>query len=93
MRSLLNPQQSIFLIPLLLFLFLSLSPLNNIKGEMKEYKPPGNLAITTPSSKRRGIELRGKIAPDFILNSITGEKYKLSSIRGKVVLLDFWHTY
>lgn len=86
-------QLPIFLIPLLLFLSLSLFPLNDIKGEMKKYKSSGNLAKTTPSPKRIGIELRGKIAPDFILYSVTGEKYKLSSTKGKVVLLDFWHTY
>ncbi len=37
--------------------------------------------------------LKGRVAPDFSLESITGETYKLADTRGKVVLIDFWHTY
>lgn len=82
-----------FSIPLLVFLSLSLPQLTDTKGEIKGYKPPVNLPKTTPFPKRIGSKLIGKIAPDFILDSITGEKYKLLSTRGKVILLDFWHTY
>jgi cytochrome oxidase Cu insertion factor (SCO1/SenC/PrrC family) len=53
----------------------------------KESKISGNISKPMPG------KLKGKIAPDFILDSITGEKYQLSSTKGKVVLIDFWHTY
>lgn len=33
---------------------------------------------------------RNRLAPDFELPSITGEKVRLSSFRGKVVILNFW---
>jgi len=50
---------------------------------------PARPSASNASARR----LRGNIAPDFILDSMTGGKYQLSSTRGKVVLLDFWHTY
>ncbi len=37
--------------------------------------------------------LEGKPAPDFALSSLDGTIIRLSDYRGKVVLLDFWHTY
>lgn len=33
---------------------------------------------------------RNRTAPDFELSSLTGEKVRLSSFRGKVVILNFW---
>ena len=33
------------------------------------------------------------IAPDFSLPELTGEQFKISAYRGKVVLLDFWATW
>jgi thiol-disulfide isomerase/thioredoxin len=38
-------------------------------------------------------KLMGAIAPDFELTSLDGGKLKLSSLRGKAVLLNFWATY
>ena len=38
-------------------------------------------------------QLIGNIAPDFELPSLDGKKYKLSDLRGKAVLLNFWATY
>jgi thiol-disulfide isomerase/thioredoxin/outer membrane lipoprotein-sorting protein len=35
----------------------------------------------------------GKPAPDFTVTSMTGQKTKLSSLRGNVVYIDFWATW
>ncbi len=37
--------------------------------------------------------LVGKLAPDFELDTLDGEKFRLSDHRGKVVVLDFWATW
>ncbi|MGD8452727.1 MAG: TlpA disulfide reductase family protein [Phycisphaerae bacterium] len=36
---------------------------------------------------------RGKPAPDFEVTTLDGQPFKLSALRGKVVLLDFWATW
>ncbi|HZQ91545.1 MAG TPA: TlpA disulfide reductase family protein [Terriglobales bacterium] len=38
-------------------------------------------------------DLRGAMAPDFELKSLDGQPVKLSSLRGKAVLLNFWATW
>jgi peroxiredoxin len=35
-------------------------------------------------------DILGKKAPDFTLPSVTGEKVRLRSLKGKIVVLDFW---
>jgi cytochrome c biogenesis protein CcmG/thiol:disulfide interchange protein DsbE len=37
--------------------------------------------------------LTGRAAPDFSLTSLTGEKTRLSDLRGKPVLINFWSTW
>ena len=38
-------------------------------------------------------ELIGNVAPDFQLQTLDGKSMKLSDLRGKAVLLNFWATY
>ena len=38
-------------------------------------------------------QLIGNVAPDFELPELDGKKLKLSDLRGKAVLLNFWATY
>lgn len=35
----------------------------------------------------------GDMAPDFVLDTVDDKKIRLSDLRGKVVLLDFWATW
>lgn len=46
---------------------------------------PAPLLATSPSATR--------IAPDFTLPQLDGQDLRLSSFRGKVVLLDFWASW
>ncbi|MGH8544060.1 MAG: TlpA family protein disulfide reductase [Vicinamibacteria bacterium] len=42
------------------------------------------------ASQSEPKDILGKKAPEFQLDSITGENLRLSALRGKVVVLDFW---
>jgi len=44
--------------------------------------------IPTPAG-----QLSGQLAPDFTLNTLDGKTMKLSDLRGKAVLLNFWATW
>jgi thiol-disulfide isomerase/thioredoxin/outer membrane lipoprotein-sorting protein len=43
--------------------------------------------------KPAGTSLENKTAPDFILPSLNGERVSLRSLKGSVVVLDFWATW
>ncbi len=46
------------------------------------------------NAKNGGIgALRGAPAPDFTLKTLDGKPFKLSELRGKAVLLNFWATW
>jgi len=49
-------------------------------------------SMMTAASAQEGPakDILGKKAPDFTLPSVTGEKFRLSSVTGKIVVLDFW---
>jgi thiol-disulfide isomerase/thioredoxin len=57
------------------------------------YTPPANFRevdkLEYPHA-RPATELLGKAAPELTLTTLTGEGKKLSDLRGKPVLLDFW---
>src|SRR5271169_6956279 len=44
-------------------------------------------------TNRSTHELMGNLAPDFDLQTLDGKNLKLSGLRGKAVLLNFWATY
>lgn len=43
-------------------------------------------------AKLKAVQV-GQVAPDFSMNTIDGKTVKLSSLRGKYVLLDFWASW
>ena len=47
--------------------------------------------LSTPSFSQ-GLKV-GQKAPEIIQNTLTGEELKLSSLQGKVVLIDFWASW
>lgn len=50
-----------------------------------------NMFIQTVDRMSAGIE--GSVAPDFELTTLDGKKTKLSELKGKTVVLDFWATW
>jgi cytochrome c biogenesis protein CcmG, thiol:disulfide interchange protein DsbE len=48
-------------------------------------------AVATPATARKPVV--GEVAPDFELTLINGTRVKLSELRGKVVVLNFWATW
>ncbi|MCM3116350.1 TlpA family protein disulfide reductase [Neobacillus sp. MER 74] len=45
-----------------------------------------------PTASQEGLAVGAK-APDFELKTLTGEKVKLSNLKGKKVMLNFWATW
>jgi thiol-disulfide isomerase/thioredoxin len=67
-------------------------------------RPPDKLFVFQPpaGSKRvaqfgndqsQSFDLSGQMAADFTLPDLDGQQHRLASLRGKVVLLDFWATW
>jgi len=43
--------------------------------------------------KATKMQAAGVVAPDFTLNNINGKPFKMSSLKGKYVVLDFWGSW
>ena len=43
--------------------------------------------------KAAKMQAAGVVAPDFTLNNINGKPFKMSSLKGKYVVLDFWDSW
>ncbi len=59
--------------------------------DAKSVKPPTQPAMSSTPAKPGPAP--GEKAPDFSLATIDGDSLRLSDLRGKMVLLDFWATW
>jgi peroxiredoxin len=50
-------------------------------------------ALSSGCSRKEKPALVGNTAPDFTLKDLAGKEVKLSSLRGKLVVLNFWATW
>ena len=66
-------------------------------GEAKLQKLVRTLILAglmiAPAASIAGEPKIGKVAPDFTLTLVNGEKVKLSDLKGQVVVLNFWATW
>ncbi|MGE7890107.1 TlpA family protein disulfide reductase [Bacillus cereus] len=62
------------------------------KEQSVQGKQEKSEAVMKEMIARNGIEI-GKVAPDFELAKLDGTKVKLSDLKGKKVILNFWATW
>ncbi len=63
-----------------------------IDGVVPEKKAEIKPVVVPRNSINIFSDLRGTSFPDFNWTDIKGKRYSLSSLKGKVVVLNFWHT-
>ena len=51
-----------------------------------------SILTSVASAQEIGLKI-GDIAPELAYNNPTGNKMKLSSLKGKLVLIDFWASW
>ena len=70
---------------------------NKIKQSFDQANRPRTMDVPNPRSKKRSGKNskygQGDMAPDIVMNDPNGQERKLSDLRGKVVLLDFWASW
>lgn len=62
-----------------------------------QFQPPADVEKVDSFVPKRASSqpspLLGQPAPDFTLKDLTGQEVSLSSLRGKIVVIDFWATW
>jgi peroxiredoxin len=66
-----------------------------IKQAYDEANRPRKVDVANPDQRRgkNSKYIQGDMAPDIVMNDPDGNERKLSDLRGKVVLLDFWASW
>jgi len=65
-----------------------------IKSEAFKFDPPSNLEVRDRRAEQAALSLqKGVPAPEFVLKDANGTDVSLKSLRGQVVLLDFWASW
>jgi len=89
-----NKEVSAFLVTRVLMNSLKLDQLEEIYNNFAPNVKKSSYAIRI---KKKCDVLKsvsvGELAPDFTLNTVDDKPFKLSSLRGKVVLVDFWASW
>ena len=66
------------------------------EGRMKDfYMASINQQKAEKETREKAAQMQaaGVVAPDFTLNNINGKPFKMSSLKGKYVVLDFWGSW
>ena len=58
----------------------------------EEYGPRDLAAALVPPGMEVGTE-EGKLAPNFLLETLDGKEMRLSDLRGQAVVINFWATW
>ncbi|MGB1384174.1 MAG: peroxiredoxin family protein [Flavobacteriales bacterium] len=66
-----------------------------IKKAFDDANRPRKMELPNPDQRRgkNSKYIQGDMAPDIVMNDPDGNERKLSDLRGKVVLLDFWASW
>lgn len=70
--------------------------LPSISGSEVMFLPtskPGQTANATVEIEERQLLKAGTVAPDFTVQTVKDKAMKLSDLKGKIVILDFWATW
>ncbi|WP_251550630.1 peroxiredoxin family protein [Neobacillus muris] len=71
-------------------ILISLLTVAIVQAVNKETETPDNAGTATAADE--GLAIKDK-APDFELKTLTGETVKLSDLKGKKVMINFWATW
>ncbi|WP_413364961.1 peroxiredoxin family protein [Lysinibacillus sp. 3P01SB] len=63
-----------------------------INQQLKKTEAIAQVGYEEDLTKEEGLQ-KGAMAPDFTLETLTGEKVTLSDLKGKKVILNFWATW
>lgn len=71
---------------------IALSAFFVVMASMTLYNSPKNVATTSTKAVKVGTSIGDK-APEIEMAGLDGKKIKLSSLKGKMVLIDFWASW